>query len=133
MSRTPKKGDDNPGYEVRDARIRPVILSGLALFALVIFAIVTMLPLFSFFEDRMHENAVPVSPLVAERPLPEGPRLQVHPDQDWRDFKAQEDSISNNPGWISKDANAVRLPIEDAMQIMLEKGFPVRPQSGDSK
>ncbi len=133
MSKTTKPDSKNPGYEVRDAQIRPVILSGLALFGFVIFAIVIALAVFRFFEGRMQENAVPVSPLAAERPLPDGPRLQVNPDRDWREFKAREDSITSNPGWISKDAGAVRLPIETAMEIMLEKGFPARAKSGGAE
>ena len=34
-------------------------------------------------------------------------------------------------GWIDKNAGVVRLPIDVAMKIALERGFPVRTGSVD--
>ena len=44
-----------------------------------------------------------------------------------RDFREQEDAILKNYDWIDKGAQKVRLPIDRAKELLLERGLPVRP------
>ena len=122
------KTNGSGGYEKTDVKFKPVFYSGLALFLLIILAMVLMFFLFGYFRSAREANMEPVSPLASERQLPEEPRLQVHPNLDWQKFKARQDSVINSYGWISKEAGVVRIPVADAMKIMLERGFPVRPE-----
>ena len=52
------------------------------------------------------------------------PRLQVSPPEDLREFRAREDAELNGYGWINKTARVVRIPIERAMELALQRGFP---------
>jgi len=122
----------NPGYELSDTTFKPTLISGIAFFALAAAGLALMAGLFLFYKSRAESKEVTKSPLAAERYLPEGPRLQVDPDLDWVLFKAKQDSVLNSVGWVGKDAGLVRIPIERAMEIALERGFPSRKNSGSS-
>ena len=89
--------------------------------------------LFGFYQKMNDTKSKPVSPLARGRQLPDGPRLQVDPGLDWVIFNAKQDSILNSYGWISKEAGVVRVPIEKAMAVSLERGFPVRPARQENK
>lgn len=62
-----------------------------------------------------------VSPLAAQRPEPPGPRLQVSPRLDMQQFRAREDATLSTYGWIDRDAGVVRVPIERAMELLVEE------------
>ena len=55
-----------------------------------------------------------------------GPRLQVSPTTEMRDFRERETLEMTSYGWIDKSAGTVRLPIDRAIDVALAKGFPVR-------
>jgi hypothetical protein len=60
--------------------------------------------------------------------VPPEPRLQTNPREDLRQFREQEDAILNSYGWVDRPAGVVRIPIEDAMKLMLRRGLPSRSQ-----
>ncbi len=63
---------------------------------------------------------------MAERQLPPGPRLQIAPAKDLDDVRAAEDSVLYNYGWVVRDAGVVRIPIERAIELVVQRGLPVR-------
>jgi hypothetical protein len=54
------------------------------------------------------------------------PRLQVSPRFDLAQFRAQEDQELTNYGWVNRTAGIVRVPISRAIDLVLQKGLPVR-------
>jgi hypothetical protein len=58
---------------------------------------------------------------------PPAPRLQVVPEQDLASFRAQEDAILGSYAWVEKDRDVVRIPVEEAMRIVAERGLPTFP------
>jgi len=54
------------------------------------------------------------------------PRLQIMPVVDLQDFRAREETELNSYGWIDRTARVVRIPIARAMNLLLERGLPVR-------
>ncbi len=71
-------------------------------------------------------------PLSAERPLtPPEPRLQTHPRQDLLDFRAQEGAVLTTYGWVDRPRGVVRIPIDRAMSLVVERGLPSRPERED--
>lgn len=61
------------------------------------------------------------APGVAEFPQP---RLEVKPGASLAEFRAAEDADLNSYGWIDRNAGTLRIPIDRAMQIILERGLP---------
>jgi hypothetical protein len=54
------------------------------------------------------------------------PALQPDPDGDMAKFLATEEEALTQYSWLNKDAGVVRLPIDRAKELVLERGFPVR-------
>ncbi len=121
-----KKDSEQKAYETSDAKFRAVLWAGAGLVALMVATFALMLALLKFFETRQQASMAAPPPLAEIRPLPPAPRLQVTPELDWEHFHAEQDSLANSYGWVSKEAGVVRIPVERAMELMLKRGFPAR-------
>jgi len=127
MTKQEEKKYKNPGYELTDASFKPVVLSVIGFFLIVILAMIAMAGLFSSYRTTAQNKEVAISPLAGERQLPPAPRLQVKPELDWEVFNAKQDSLLNSPpSWLLKEANQVRIPIDLAKELALKRGFQVR-------
>lgn len=58
--------------------------------------------------------------------LPEFPKLQISAPADLQAFRAREDDELNSYGWVNRTSGIVRIPIERAMDLVLQQGLPVR-------
>jgi hypothetical protein len=54
------------------------------------------------------------------------PHLQLAPAEDLRQFRERERVELNSYGWINRTAGVVRIPIDPAMELVLQRGLPVR-------
>lgn len=62
--------------------------------------------------------------------LPPAPRIQANPPLDlWR-LRAHEDSVLNSYGLVDRQTGAVRIPIGRAMDLVAQRGLPVRTETG---
>ena len=58
------------------------------------------------------------------------PRLQIDDgNQEIADLHAKEDLLLENYSWVDKSQGKVRIPIEQAMEIVAKQGLPVAPDS----
>ena len=103
---------------------------GAGLLAAAVIVHLLVFVLFRYFESR--EGArVPVEyPLARsqEDRLPPEPRLQTDPRQDLIELRAKEDEWLASYGWVDRNAGVVRIPIEVAMRLTLERGLPARQE-----
>jgi hypothetical protein len=58
------------------------------------------------------------------------PRLQPDPILDLNKFRQREEQVLNSYEWVDQKAGTVRVPISRAMQLIEQRGLPVRPQPG---
>jgi hypothetical protein len=87
--------------------------------------------LFNVFVEQRVERTDPRYPLAAgEGPrVPPEPRLQRFPREDIMNFRLGEEAVLQNYGWVDKAAGTVRIPIQEAMRLVLErKMLQSRPQ-----
>jgi hypothetical protein len=119
-----------PGHETRDVRLGPIIWSALAFFLLTALAFVVALPTLHLFVDEAARSSPPPNPLVAAgaRQVPPEPRLQANPLADLRALRATEEETLTTYAWVDKNAGIVRIPIERAMQLLVERGVPARTE-----
>jgi hypothetical protein len=70
----------------------------------------------------------PSSPLVdrSVQRLPPLPHLQVSPELDLQTYRDEQAHATGTYGWIDEEAGIVHLPVERAMDLLLEKGLPSR-------
>jgi len=69
------------------------------------------------------------SPLAEanERRLPPAPRLQDQPYRDMEALRATEDERLSTYGWVDHTAGIGRIPIDRAIDLILERGLPEAP------
>lgn len=95
----------------------------LLLSCIAIFIVVTLL--MRYFEA--HEPAVTAGqaniPATQIKEFPR-PRLEVKPGASLTELRAVEDVDLNSYGWIDRNAGTVRIPIDRAMQLLLDRGLP---------
>jgi hypothetical protein len=117
------------GYEVRDINIRNVVWLSLALAGVVIGVFIVIGLLYSFLNNSQAAQSAPPPPLLEEaQGLPPGPLLQRDPQQDMQEMATEQDDFLNNYGWVDKEAGVVRIPIERAIELTLERGLPTQTE-----
>ena len=125
----PLPGEDRRDVPVdADVNIRAVFGFGIALF--VVAAVIHLLVwvLFGFFAgETATSTAAPPAITAAPDRVPPEPRLQTNPREDLRELRAHEDEVLNSYGWVDKNAGVARIPIDEAMKLTLQRGFPVTP------
>jgi hypothetical protein len=128
----PHAGDrgENPEVhrETTDVNIRAIFgfAGGLLVTGIVIHLLVFVL--FRYFTAREGRAVEPQFPLAVagQTRVPPEPRLQTQPRQDLSDLRAREQQLLTTYGWVDKNAGVVRIPIEQAMKVTLERGLPAR-------
>ncbi len=128
----PHSDVDNPEthHEESDVNIRQIFGFGAGLLAIALVVHVAVWVLYIFFAGQ-ENRAQPVReyPMAIEQQnrLPAEPRLQTSPREDMRELRAEEDAILNSYGWVDRNNNVVRIPIDEAMKLTLQRGLPSRP------
>ena len=76
------------------------------------------------------ERRYPLAAAQGER-LPPTPRLQQFPQNDFYQFRQDEERLLQRYGWMNKNSGIVHIPIEDAMRLTVERGtLPSRAVDG---
>ena len=118
--------------EESDVNIRAIFGFGAGLMALAAVVGLVVWLLFGYFTRREDlASGQPTYPLAAsqEQRLPPEPRLQTNPRQDLKDLRAAEDDMLTRYRWVDRNAGVVRIPIDEAMRLTLQRGLPSRQQT----
>lgn len=120
------------GHETQDVSIRTVVRFGVALAVLMAVVLAAMWGVFRLFETRAEKRDQPVSPMIAANlhRTPSGPRLEPDPLAPRRAARAREDAILRSYGWVDSNVEIARIPIERAMELLVQRGLPApKPMS----
>jgi hypothetical protein len=123
-------------HEESDVNLRAIFGFGAGLLGVALVVHLLIAGLFKYFDAREARQPMVDYPIAAaeEHRLPPEPRLQVNPRQDLRDMRADEDDVLTSYGWVDRNAGVVRIPIDEAMKLTLQRGLPARPaRQGGSK
>jgi hypothetical protein len=120
-------------HEPNTVNIPSVVMFLVALAASIVVVVLLLRGLLIYFDARKAEEARPPSPLATGVRLPPEPRLQGapgsvgSPSEDIRRFREREDQTLDSYGWIDRQNGVVRIPIEQAKRLILQRGLPVTP------
>lgn len=118
-------------------------LAGLAIVGLVMHIILA--GMFSYLDTytKRHEQATnPLAPATAldlrnpdpkvanEFPLP---RLETNELGQLNDQRLQEEDTLSTYGWVDQKAGVAHIPIDRAMQLLVQRGLPVAPPDMQQK
>jgi len=91
---------------------------------------------FWFFEGRSQsaDAAAQKYPLAVGQPMnPPAPNLQTQPFKDVYMLRQGEADKLHSYGWVDKDGGIARIPIDRAMEMLLQRGLPARAAGGDGR
>jgi hypothetical protein len=121
------------GYEHRDTDVRTLAKFGLWLAVILVVIFLGMMGMFSYYA-KSQQLGPPASPFDVEnaRVLPPSPRLQVAPRAELLTYRDDQKQELETYGWVDQANGVVRLPIDRAMDLLLQKGLPVRAEAADA-
>ena len=117
------------GFETSDVPPVRVVVIGLGLAAGT-----GLIALLLFGLSQLLGSAVetsPPGPLATVEREPPAPRLQIEPALELEEMQARDALILESYGWIDRDVGIARIPIERAIAILAERGWP-NPVEGPS-
>jgi hypothetical protein len=117
-------------HDESDINLRAIFGFGAGLLIVAVVVHLLIAGLFRYFDAREARQPMVDYPIAAteEHRLPPEPRLQVNPRQDLLDLRAHEDDVLTSYGWVDRNAGVVRIPIDEAMRLMLRQGLPTRQE-----
>jgi hypothetical protein len=136
----------NGGFERQDLRAPAIVyfLVGLAV-ATALIAFV-LKGLYYYLDTRERISQPTMSPLITNVPTdtrhipatyPQSsfpnPKLEEDERNQLNQIRLTEEQTLNSYGWVDEKAGTVRIPIERAMELIAQRGLPVRPQSTGSE
>ena len=119
------------GYEQRDVSVG---FFGKVILGFTLLTLVGMAVSLCFLNtvDKRHRatDTIP-PPLAGTLPKqPPEPRLQVNPGEELQQYKAIEEAPLSRYEWIDTKNGIVRIPIDRAIELLAERGLPVRAEPG---
>lgn len=120
----------HPGdHERTDANIRRIAFFafGMVVVAVLIhYALGWMMNIYSIRQASVVGNTRPVSDTLSKSTQPP---LQVNPAGEVEMLRAQEKDKLERYSWVDRKAGIVRIPIERAIELTVERGLPTRDTS----
>jgi hypothetical protein len=123
--RAPKDGH-RESYERSDADVRSLLKFGLSLLMILVAVLISMRWMFFYFA-KSQQLGPPASPFENARVLPPEPRLQVEPRVDLLAYCQGQLGELNTYGWEDPHNEVVRIPVDRAMDLIVERNLPARP------
>jgi hypothetical protein len=114
------------GHEPSDVHIGGIIAVaiGMIISAVIIYAALGLF--FGALQHGAEEAKGPPPPQIDTSQLPPEPRLQASPAVDLVRVQATATAQLNSYGWVDRQAGIVHIPIDQAMDLIVQRGLPAR-------
>ena len=121
MEHTVHHSPNGAGHEESEVSVRLIVVSLAGLAVATFFVFVLVVGIFRYFYDTYStEQATKLSQPV----IPPEPRIEVAPYEQVQQLRAKEDHILTTYAWVDKDGGKVRVPIDQAIDMLAAKGLP---------
>jgi len=133
------------GYERQDLRPKGILYFLLALGAAIVLSLAGLRGVFTYLDHREKADQPQVSPLITSVPedtrhIPReyprsafpDPRLENSEGEELDQDLIHEQQTLYSYGWVDEKTGTVHIPIDRAMELIVERGLPVRPQAAAS-
>lgn len=113
-------------FEKSDVDASALLKYGLAIVVITAVVVVLLWRLYFVFvgQEAARQPPPPVLKADPEAMAAPPPNLQTRPVQDFKAFRAREEGVLESYGWVDQKAGIVRIPIEEAMRLLAERGLP---------
>ena len=115
------------GHEQREVNPMLIVWSAIALAIGTVIVCVIVWGIFNYFKTSFEREYAKIPmPVAAPPPIPPGPRIQEFPAEEIKALRAHEEHVLSSYAWIDQKNGIVRLPIDRAMDLLLQRGLPVQ-------
>jgi len=120
-------------HETRDVSLRWMAISGAIIVLLLIAAFLSMRWTFELLSSREAARQEAPATLVTDPgpARPPEPRLQANPRLELQAMRAEEKAVLESYGWVDREKGVARMPIDEAMKIVVQRGLPARKPGAD--
>ncbi|MGE4055077.1 MAG: hypothetical protein AB7F99_09780 [Vicinamibacterales bacterium] len=118
---------ENPqvDHEESDINVSAILKFGAGMIVAGVIVQAVVWALLSFFDaQQQRPREFPIAEV--ETRMPPSPRLQTVPREDLRQLRANGQETLASYGWVDRELGIVRIPIDVAMRLVLERGLPTR-------
>lgn len=129
-------------YEHQDLQASAVFYFLLAIVVGIVICVIGLRGVYAFLDHREKALQPSVNPLVTNVPAdtrhitpgyPQGafpnPTLEEDERGQLNGIRLEEENTLYSYGWVDEKAGTVRIPIERAMELLVQRGLPVRAQN----
>jgi hypothetical protein len=110
------------GFEESDVNVIAVGKFGVSMVLATIVAMGLVVGVFNFFRAQEGGKAAYVDPT---KTFPQ-PQLETTPIPELKAVREGEKQVLDNYGWVDQQKGVVRIPIDQAMNMVVQKGMAVR-------
>ncbi len=114
------------GFEARSLNIRAVMAFVITLFAGIVLILVVLWWLLSTWQSQTLVPRAQISPAVATVPSAPGPFPVENAKANLQTLVNAANANLHSYGWVDQKAGVVRIPIDRAMLLLLQRGLPAR-------
>ena len=118
------------GHEHTDAQVGPIAKFMVWLTVLTVLSAVAMAGMYVWLinsrAESLADQRYPLGEISRDVPEPAGARLQTEPQEDLERFRGTERMLLERYGWVDEEAGIVRMPIDEAISLVLSQGLPER-------
>lgn len=116
------------GYESAPVKTGRLLAFGAAVVVMVVAGLLVSDAVFHMIV-RIQPMGPPATPFEVGREMPPAPRLQTAAPLDLKRYRDDQNKTLDSYGWVDSQAGIVRIPVERAMDLLLQKGYPLRGSS----
>lgn len=127
MDETKHTPNPNEGHETSDINVWAIGKFAIGLVAICVISVVMLLGLYKFFQSQEEST---VANTIQPRKIFPQPQLQQTPVVDLKTIRAEEEQYLTSYAWVDQPKGIVRIPIDQAIDILAKRGLPSRPQNG---
>jgi hypothetical protein len=117
----------NPGvnYEPAQPDLRVVLGFLFALGLATVLILLVLWGMFGYFRGKSAERGpLPAPGMYTSAPNVPQPELQPDPVADYNEYRLSDQEKLNSYGWVDQKAAIARIPIDKAMDLVVERGLP---------
>lgn len=110
-------------YEERDLSVGRMVQFLVAIFVMMVATLFISWIVYLWILPNQRVDVPSVRPEAFQRQLPPEPRVQGFPMRDWERFYAEEIRKTTTYEVIDETTGKVRIPVERAKELILQKGL----------
>ncbi|HKC62013.1 MAG TPA: hypothetical protein VKB86_00140 [Pyrinomonadaceae bacterium] len=130
MSETLKAENTDVSYEKRDVNPRAILYVGISIIIAAVIIHFAVWWLFDLFNAReAHKGKPPATLVNTKRQPPPAPRLQENAPADLQQMRVHEKALLESYGWVDRSQGIVHIPVERAIDLLIERGLPKTQQT----